>query len=81
VRDDYTAGIEAVGAPVFNAAGEIAFILTLVGRTGIFDAESKPAAPAALKRAAQRLSAVLGYTEGAAPIAFPDRLRLSSRDL
>jgi DNA-binding IclR family transcriptional regulator len=81
VRDDYTAGIEAVGAPAFNAAGDISFILTLVGRTGIFDAQSKPAAPAALKDTAERLSAILGYTEGAEPIAFPKRLRLSLRDL
>jgi DNA-binding IclR family transcriptional regulator len=81
VRDDYTAGIEAVGAPAFNAAGEISFILTLVGRTGIFDAQSKPAAPAALKHAAERLSAILGYTEGAKAITFPKRLRLSLRDL
>jgi DNA-binding IclR family transcriptional regulator len=69
VRDDYTAGIEAVGAPAFNAAGDISFILTLVGRTGIFDAQSKPAAPAALKDTAERLSAIL---RALSPSHFPN---------
>jgi DNA-binding IclR family transcriptional regulator len=81
VRGDYTAGIEAVGAPVFNAAGEIAFILTLVGRTGIFDPPVKPAAPMALKRAAARLSNLLGHSPAAAPLRFPYRPRLGLRDL
>jgi DNA-binding IclR family transcriptional regulator len=81
VRGDYTPGIEAVDAPVFNAAGEIAFILSVVGRTGIFDPEVKPAAPMALKRAAERLSSLLGHGAAAASLRFPRRPRLSLRDL
>lgn len=81
VRGDYTAGIEAVGALAFNAAGEVAFILTLVGRMGIFDPGSKPHAPEALKEAAARLSGLLGNGEQPAPIAFPVRPMISHGDM
>ncbi len=81
VRGDYTPGIEAVGATAFNAAGEIAFIMTIVGRIGIFDRQAKPDAPMALFRATQRLSEALGHSKVQTSIVFPDRLRLSVRDL
>jgi DNA-binding IclR family transcriptional regulator len=71
VRGDYTAGIEAAAAAACNASGEIAFILSVVGRTGIFDAGSKPHAPEALKRAAERLSFLLGESSA---ILFPHHL-------
>jgi len=58
VRGDYTTGIEAVGAVAYNAAGEVAFILTVVGRSGILAADGKPEAPEALKRSVSRLSAM-----------------------
>ena len=81
VREDYTAGIEAVGAPAFSASGEIAFVLTLVGRPGLFDKVAKPDAPAALLRATQRLNGLLGYGESQTALAFPARPLLSLRDL
>ena len=81
VCGDYTPGIEAVGAVAFNAAGEVAFIMTVVGRIGLFDDHAKPRAPAALCAATRRLSALLGQSDARAPIVFPDRLRISQRDL
>ncbi len=81
VRGDYTTGIEAVGAVAYNAAGEVAFILTVVGRSGIFAGDGKPEAPEALKRSVSRLSAMLGHADFRRPLCFPERLQLANRDL
>ena len=80
VRGDYTTGIEAVGAVAYNAAGEVTFILTVVGRSGIFAADGRPEAPEALKRSVSRLSAMLGHAGFRRPLCFPERLQRATRD-
>lgn len=81
VKGDYSAGIEAVGAPVLNAAGEVVFAVTLLGRIGLFDQAPKNAAPDELSQTTRRVSAMLGYAASGATIAFPAKPLLSLRDI
>ena len=81
VRGDYTPGIEAYAAPVFNAAGKVIFVLTVVGRVGVFESEhSAQQVVAALKAAVSRVNDRTGFSATATPITFPETPVLSFRD-
>jgi len=81
VRGDYTPGIEAYAAPVFNATGEVIFVLTIVGRVGMFeDGHSALQAITALRAAANRVNDRTGYRATTTPITFPETPVLSFRD-
>ncbi|WP_221930827.1 IclR family transcriptional regulator [Telmatospirillum sp. J64-1] len=58
-------GVEAVGAPVFNFKNEITLAMLAVGIHGMFDMDPDGPIVAALRRSAARLSARLGYSQGA----------------
>lgn len=55
-------GVEAVAAPVFNFKNEITIAMLVVGVQGMFDMSLDGKVVAALKRAADELSARLGHT-------------------
>ena len=54
-------GVDALSAPVFNAMGNIAAVLTVVGPTSIFHADEQGPAAQQLQAAAQAISWRMGY--------------------
>ncbi|MCU1717182.1 IclR family transcriptional regulator [Pseudomonas sp. 5P_3.1_Bac2] len=54
-------GVEALAAPIFDARGEIAAVLTVVGTAGIFKAEQQGSAAAQLRQTSQAISWEMGY--------------------
>ena len=55
-------GVNTLCAPVFDAAGQIALVMTMIGPQGIFDAEIDGPAGRLLREHAQKVSRRLGYT-------------------
>jgi DNA-binding IclR family transcriptional regulator len=70
-------GIDALGAPVVDAAGKIAAALTVLGPTTSFDASLEGSVAGRLADTAAAISARLGY-RGAWPPASPARTRSKS---
>ncbi|PWB35308.1 IclR family transcriptional regulator [Pseudomonas sp. SDI] len=54
-------GVDALSAPVFNAMGQIAAVITVVGPTSIFHADEQGPAAQQLLAAAQAISWRMGY--------------------
>ena len=61
VEGEYAAGINALGAPVFDAQGQLLLALTLVGPAASLPADADGEAAQALRAACQRISAALGW--------------------
>lgn len=66
VEGEYAAGINALGAPVFDAHGHLLLALTLVGPAASLQADPHGAAAQALRRACERISVALGAQPTAA---------------
>ncbi len=58
-------GVDALSAPVFNAMGEIAAVMTVVGPTSIFHADEQGPAAQRLLTAARETSWRMGYSPSA----------------
>ena len=56
-------GVDALSAPVFNAMGKIAAVITVVGPTSIFHADEQGPAAETLLAAAKAISWRMGYEE------------------
>ena len=54
-------GVDALSAPVFNAVGQIAAVLTIVGPTSLFHADENGPAARRLLAAARAVSWRMGY--------------------
>jgi DNA-binding IclR family transcriptional regulator len=54
-------GVEALAAPIFDARGQIAAVLTIVGTAGIFKAEQQGSAAQQLRQTSQAISWQMGY--------------------
>ncbi|AIR89547.1 IclR family transcriptional regulator [Pseudomonas cremoricolorata] len=54
-------GVDALSAPIFNAMGEIAAVMTVVGPTSMFNADSQGPAAERLRLAAQATSWRMGH--------------------
>jgi DNA-binding IclR family transcriptional regulator len=67
VRDTNLKGISAVSAPLFDHTGKLCAVLTALGATGGFDASPDGPIGRALLGEAAAASALLGYTQAAAP--------------
>ena len=61
VEGEYAAGINALGAPVFDAQGRLLLALTLVGPAASLPADAQGEAAQALRAACERISAALGW--------------------
>ena len=61
VEGEYAPGINALGAPVFDAQGHLLLALTLVGPSVSLQADADGEAARALRAACQRISAALGW--------------------
>ena len=55
-------GVNTLCAPVFDAAGHIALVMTMIGPQGVFDAEIDSAAGELLRKHARRTSLLLGHS-------------------
>ena len=55
-------GVNTLCAPVFDAAGHIALVMTMIGPQGVFDAEIDSAAGELLREHARRTSLRLGHS-------------------
>jgi len=55
-------GVDALSAPVFNAMGQIAAVMTVVGPTSIFHADEQGPAARRLLAAAKDTSWRMGYS-------------------
>lgn len=55
-------GVNTLCAPVFDAAGHIALVMTMIGPQGVFDAEIDSAAGELLRKHARRTSLRLGHS-------------------
>ncbi len=60
-REENNYGVRCVAAPIFNAAGGVEAALNVTGTTQQITADSLPHIAAAVKEAAHRISAQLGY--------------------
>ncbi len=65
-RDVVLRQFASLASPVFDYSSSIKAVLTIIGQTGVFDASLNGPNAAALKAAASKLSARLGYTAKAA---------------
>lgn len=63
VVGDLLPGIQAIGAPVFNASGQLEAAITVLGPLGSFDIDPQGSVTNALRRAAQALSSRIGFEE------------------
>jgi DNA-binding IclR family transcriptional regulator len=54
-------GVDALSAPVFNAVGQVAAVLTVVGPTSLFHADEDGPAAKRLLAATQAVSWRMGY--------------------
>lgn len=63
VRDLLLRGISAVAAPVFNAQGQVAAVLTVLGASQGFDLDLQAPPAMLLREQAQRISHALGHVE------------------
>jgi len=54
-------GVDALSAPVFNAMGQIAAVMTVVGPTSIFHADEQGPAAQRLLAAVEAVSRRMGY--------------------
>lgn len=61
VRDVLLRGVSAVAAPVFDANGRVAAVITALGVSGSFDPDPKKETAAAVRQCAQTVSARLGF--------------------
>lgn len=61
VEGEHAPGINALGAPVFDAQGQLLLALTVVGPAASLRADADSAAAQALRAACQRISAALGW--------------------
>ena len=59
-------GVNTLCAPVFDASGQLALVMTMIGPQGIFDADVHGPAAALLREHAVNVSRRLGYQAGAA---------------
>lgn len=66
VEGEHVSGVNALSAPVFDAQGRVAAVLTLVGPAATLPADAGGAAADGLRAAARRVSAALG---GNPPVA------------
>ncbi|MDZ5605029.1 IclR family transcriptional regulator [Pseudomonas sp. RP23018S] len=57
-------GVDAVSAPIFNALGQVAAVMTVVGPTSMFNADSQGPAAERLRAATQAASWRMGYEAG-----------------
>ncbi|MGE7991219.1 IclR family transcriptional regulator [Pseudomonas sp. NPDC089554] len=57
-------GVDALSAPVFNATGQIAAVMTVVGPTSIFHADEHGPAAMRLRSATEAVSKRMGYEPG-----------------
>jgi len=55
-------GVDALSAPVFNAMGQVAAVMTVVGPTSIFHADEQGPAAQRLLAAARETSWRMGYS-------------------
>ena len=58
-------GVNTLCAPVFDASGQLALVMTMIGPQGIFDADVHGPAAALLREHAANVSRRLGYQVGA----------------
>ncbi|MNG41377.1 hypothetical protein D3C84_1305240 [compost metagenome] len=58
-------GVDALSAPVFNAMGQVAAVMTVVGPTSIFHADEHGPAAQRLLAAARETSWRMGYSPAA----------------
>ncbi|MNJ57229.1 Bacterial transcriptional regulator [compost metagenome] len=56
-------GVDALSAPVFNAMGQIAAVMTVVGPTSIFHADEQGPAAERLLAASQAVSRRMGFSQ------------------
>jgi len=56
-------GVDALSAPVFNAVGQIAAVLTIVGPTSLFHADEDGPAAQRLLAASRAVSWRMGYEQ------------------
>lgn len=63
VEGEHAPGINALGAPVFDAHGHLLLALTLVGPTAALQADPHGAAAQALRKACARISGAMGWRE------------------
>lgn len=59
-------GIDALSAPVFNAMGQVAAVMTIVGPTSLFHADENGPAAQRLLAATRAVSRRMGYDSGSA---------------
>lgn len=64
VEGEHAPGINALGAPVFDAHGHLLLALTLVGPTAALQADPHGAPARALREACARVSSAMGWQEG-----------------
>jgi DNA-binding IclR family transcriptional regulator len=64
VKDTNLKGISAVAAPLYDYAGHLCATLTALGATGGFDPSIDGPIAIAVRREAQAISSLLGYTKG-----------------
>jgi DNA-binding IclR family transcriptional regulator len=57
-------GVDALSAPVFNAVGQVAAVLTIVGPTSLFHADENGPAAQRLLAATRAVSWRMGYEAG-----------------
>lgn len=69
--EENTLGVRCVGAPIFNAAGEVAASLNVTGTTQQINPETLPRIADMVKEAARRISGQLGYRSHAHRHAAP----------
>ncbi len=64
VIDTNLKGISAVAAPIFNFAGQVAAVVTVLGASGSFDATLTGPTANTVRDQAQRISRQLGFVDG-----------------
>jgi DNA-binding IclR family transcriptional regulator len=57
-------GVDALSAPVFNAVGQVAAVMTIVGPTSLFHADENGPAAQRLLSATRAVSWRMGYEAG-----------------
>lgn len=67
IRGDYTPGVDALSAPVFDHEARVVMVISVLGARGAIDVDFDGAPARALARIASALSERLGHRAGRAP--------------
>src|SRR5690606_36472537 len=66
VRDTYLQGISAIAAPIFDATGQVAAVLTVLGATGSFSLEADGDVASGIRTETGEISRAMGAAAASA---------------